>query len=50
MSNIKEIKTTSHFAWKINNISLKTINKLKVLGVPRNFSRRMGDLATYKKD
>ena len=47
---IKEIKATFHFAWQINNISLKIINKLKFLGVPRNFPPGMGDLPTHKKD
>ena len=49
-SNIKEIKTTSHFACQINNISLKIINKLKFLGVPPNFPRQMGGLPTHKED
>ena len=35
-SNVKEIKTTLCFACQIN-INLKTINKLKYLGVPRIF-------------
>ena len=41
-SNIKEIKTTFHFACQIN-ISLKIINKLKFLGVPWNFPHWMGN-------
>ena len=49
-SNIKEIKTTSHFACQINNISLEITNKLKFLGVPWKFLRRMGDLPSHKKD
>ena len=48
-SNIQEIKTTLRFACQIN-ISLEIINKLKFLGVPRNFSHWMGDLPTHKKE
>ena len=45
----KKVKTASHFACQINNISLKIINKLNLLGAPRNFPYRMGDLPIHKK-
>ena len=47
--NIKEVKETLRFACQIN-ISVKTINKLRLLGVPRNFPHLMDDLLTHKKD
>ena len=48
-STIKEITATFYFACQIS-ISLKIINKLKFLGVPRNFPHWMGDLSTHIKD
>ena len=46
---VSYVKTTLRFACQIN-ISLKIINKVKFLGVPRNFLHWMGDLLTRKKD